>query len=81
VHARVDIMHGNQGEVILLGAKPPAPVFVIPGPVMPTLDPRRVAALRHAIMAGTYRIDAAAIARALLRFENGLYARPPLAES
>lgn len=39
------------------------------------LDPERIAAVRAALSAGTYRIDAAAIARRLLEVEGLLLAR------
>lgn len=39
------------------------------------LDPERIAAVRAALSAGTYRIDAAAIARRLLEVEALLLAR------
>lgn len=39
------------------------------------LDPERIAAVRAALSAGTYRIDAAAIARRMLELEGLLLGR------
>jgi len=39
---------------------------------LPDVRPERVAALRSAVDSGTYRVDARALARALVDFEDGL---------
>lgn len=56
---------GNRGAPVPLGRAPDRTPF----------DPARVAAVRAALAAGTYRVDAAAIAGRLLEVEGRLLGR------